>query len=124
MRKHAKSVNQVMCYNFHVGVQPDIILQYYVRILLVLLIFLFLVNCSWDEFSSWTTCTKTCGGGTQVRQRQVKVPAQFGGEACEGGQAEQRVCNEQGCPSTYDIVIEILRAIILILRKYHYSFNT
>ena len=70
--------------------------------------FLFLVNCSWDEFSSWTTCTKTCGGGTQVRQRQVKVPAQFGGEACEGGQAEQRVCNEQGCPSTYDIVIRNL----------------
>ena len=60
-----------------------------------------LVACEWDEFSSWTTCTKTCGGGTQVRQRQVKVPAQFGGEACEGGQAEQRVCNEQGCPSKY-----------------------
>ena len=57
------------------------------------------VACEWDEFSSWTTCTKTCGGGTQVRQRQVKVPAQFGGEACEGGQAEQRVCNDQGCPS-------------------------
>ena len=57
------------------------------------------VDCSWDEYSSWTTCTKSCGGGTQVRQRQVKVPAQFGGAACEGGAAEQRVCNQQGCPS-------------------------
>ena len=36
-----------------------------------------------------------------MRQRQVKVPSQFGGAACEGGQAEQRVCNEQGCPSMY-----------------------
>ena len=70
-------------------------------IILLMSLFDSVVACEWDEFSSWTTCTKTCGGGTQVRQRQVKVPAQFGGEACEGGQAEQRVCNEQGCPSKY-----------------------
>ena len=58
-----------------------------------------IVNCTWDEYSSWTTCTKTCGGGVQARQRQIKVPAQFGGAACEGGAAVQRVCNTQGCPS-------------------------
>ena len=57
------------------------------------------VHCAWDDYGSWTTCTKTCGGGTQVRQRQVATPAQFGGAACEGGAAEQRVCNVQGCPS-------------------------
>ena len=59
----------------------------------------FLVHCAWDDYSSWTTCTKSCGGGIQVRQRQVSVPAQFGGNACEGGAAEQRICNVQGCPS-------------------------
>ena len=57
------------------------------------------VNCTWDEFSEWTTCTKTCGGGVKVRQRQVAVSAQFGGEACQGGAAEQIVCNPQECPS-------------------------
>ena len=50
-------------------------------------------------FSDWTTCTKTCGGGVQARQRQVAVAAQFGGEACQGGAAEQRVCHPEECPS-------------------------
>ena len=63
------------------------------------MIFFEIVNCTWDEFSDWTTCTKTCGGGVQVRQRQIAVPSQFGGLGCQGGAAEQRTCNEQGCPS-------------------------
>ena len=66
--------------------------------------FYLIVNCTWDEFSDWTTCTKTCGGGLQARQRKVKVKAQFGGEACEGGTAEQRQCNIQGCPRKYEII--------------------
>ena len=60
-----------------------------------------IVNCTWDEFGDWTTCTKTCGGGVEVRQRQVAVDAQFGGAACQGGAAEQRLCREEDCPSKY-----------------------
>ena len=45
-----------------------------------------------------TTCTKKCGGGTQSRTRGVKVPAAFGGKACEGEKKEEKPCNPQACP--------------------------
>ena len=65
-------------------------------------VFCIAVNCTWDEFSDWTTCTKTCGGGLQVRQRKVAVESQFGGAACVGGTAEQKICNTQNCPRKYN----------------------
>ena len=73
------------------------------------------VNCTWDEFSDWTTCTKTCGGGLQVRQRKVAVVSQFGGSACQGGAAEQRLCSTQNCPrkSSKLVIISYMLTISL-----------
>ena len=45
-----------------------------------------------------TTCSKSCGGGTQFRSRGVKVAAAFGGEACKGDTKEEQSCNTQACP--------------------------
>jgi hypothetical protein len=49
----------------------------------------------WTE---WSTCSKTCGGGTQRRTRTITTPASGGGTAC--GETEQtRDCNTQACVS-------------------------
>jgi hypothetical protein len=55
------------------------------------------IDCVVSDWSEWSTCTATCGGGMQTRTRTVLVPAQFGGAAC-GSLSESRACNEQPCP--------------------------
>jgi hypothetical protein len=56
------------------------------------------VNCIEGPFSSWSTCSKTCGGGgAQTRSRTIVTAAQHGGvclpaketQACGGSPCEQ-----------------------------------
>uniref|UniRef100_A0A3B3YGM5 Uncharacterized protein n=1 Tax=Poecilia mexicana TaxID=48701 RepID=A0A3B3YGM5_9TELE len=55
------------------------------------------VNGTWHPWSSWGSCSKTCGGGIQQRQRVCEGPF-FGGEPCPGDTREQKRCNEKRCP--------------------------
>ena len=50
------------------------------------------VNGAW---STWGSCSATCGGGTQARSCTSPVPAN-GGAACSG--ATSQACNTQACP--------------------------
>jgi len=56
------------------------------------------IDCEWDEWSEWDTCSLTCGGGMTARVRNIKVYPQFGGQICQGQAAEMNVCNNQTCP--------------------------
>lgn len=56
-----------------------------------------LVDGRWHSWSSWGSCSKTCGGGIQQRQRVCEGPF-FGGEPCPGDRGEQKRCNEKRCP--------------------------
>ena len=40
-------------------------------------------NCTWSGWSTWATCTATCGGGYQWRNRTVIQEALNGGIECE-----------------------------------------
>ena len=53
-------------------------------------------NCIFGDFGAWTTCTKSCGTGSQRRSRSVQQP-QNGGSACPHT-AETRSCNRHSCP--------------------------
>lgn len=69
------------------------------------------VDCEWSVWSSWSSCSKLCGGGSQMRSRYVKVQPQHGGLLCEPtvctqgtgggkgrcGAAETRTCNIMSC---------------------------
>uniref|UniRef100_A0A3B4XLT3 Adhesion G protein-coupled receptor B1 n=1 Tax=Seriola lalandi dorsalis TaxID=1841481 RepID=A0A3B4XLT3_SERLL len=63
------------------------------------------VDGRWHAWSSWGSCSKTCGGGIQQRQRVCEGPF-FGGEPCPGEKGEQRRCNEKRCPEPHEICPE------------------
>lgn len=58
----------------------------------------------WGEWSSWTDCTKSCGGGVQTRRRQCDSPVPEGeGSYCEGLGTEVIGCNTNHCPGTFPV---------------------
>nr|XP_023660300.1 SCO-spondin [Paramormyrops kingsleyae] len=53
----------------------------------------------WGEWTPWTECTKSCGGGMQSRQRECDSPTPEGkGDFCEGPGSEIQSCNTDHCP--------------------------
>lgn len=55
------------------------------------------VDCVVGPWSSWGTCSMSCGGGTQTRTRSVTTPPANGGAACPQ-LSETQSCNTQPCP--------------------------
>lgn len=57
------------------------------------------VNGNWGPWSPWDTCTLTCGGGVQTRQRLCNDPApKHGGKECVGDNRDTQMCNKKDCP--------------------------
>jgi hypothetical protein len=54
------------------------------------------VDCATRSWKAYSTCTKSCGAGSQKRSR-AQVEPTFGGKACPH-YAETRACNEHACP--------------------------
>ncbi|XP_056142961.1 adhesion G protein-coupled receptor B1 [Lampris incognitus] len=63
------------------------------------------VDGKWQSWSMWASCSKTCGGGSQQKQRVCYGPF-FGGQPCPGEQEEVRRCNEKRCPEPHEICSE------------------
>jgi len=56
------------------------------------------VDCEWGDWSAWSGCSRSCGGGVLKRRRQTTVAAAFGGSPCQGQPEVTEPCNTQGCP--------------------------
>ena len=56
-----------------------------------------LVDCAWNDYGEWTSCSKTCGGGQQSRTRAIKIEADGGGKECIGSATDVKECNNQDC---------------------------
>ena len=53
----------------------------------------------WADWEAWSSCTVTCGGGTQDRSRTCTNPAPAeGGSNCVGEAADQQSCSTDPCP--------------------------
>jgi hypothetical protein len=53
------------------------------------------VDCELGAWSPWAECSRTCGGGTQSRDRVV-ITAPKGGTPC-GAQTETQICHMEAC---------------------------
>ncbi|XP_057313086.1 SCO-spondin-like isoform X2 [Hydractinia symbiolongicarpus] len=57
------------------------------------------VHGGWSEWSSYTSCSSTCGVGTQSRTRSCNNPAPSnGGTECSGSAIERPSCFSSPCP--------------------------
>jgi len=54
------------------------------------------IDCEVSAWGSWSTCTETCGGGTQTRSRDIKTEPKYKGKSCPSLEQTQ-TCNEDAC---------------------------
>ena len=60
------------------------------------------VDGGFTDWSSWGSCTQSCGGGTQQRTRACTNPApQHGGSDCVGDTTEEQACGTSTCSGIY-----------------------
>ena len=56
---------------------------------------------STGAWSSWSSCDKKCGGGTQTRKRTITYTSSVDGSSCGSTvETDSRTCNEQSCCSS------------------------
>lgn len=65
-----------------------------------LLILRYITEASWDDWSPWSECTRSCGSGIQTRQRQclnqINTTDGYVND-CLGGRTNSRFCNTGQC---------------------------
>ncbi|XP_029466482.1 A disintegrin and metalloproteinase with thrombospondin motifs 18 [Rhinatrema bivittatum] len=56
------------------------------------------VNGLWSDWSGWSDCSRSCGGGVTYQERQCDNPKpQYGGKFCQGSNRIYQLCNIQPC---------------------------
>jgi hypothetical protein len=55
------------------------------------------VDCVMSDWSQWSDCSASCGGGHQTRGRTIVTAAEHGGVPC-GETLQSQVCNAAACP--------------------------
>jgi len=73
----------------------------------MLLGFFLSVDGGWTTWGNWSTCTVTCGGGTQTRSRScTNPPMAHGGKTCLGLKEMTQDCNKDVmCPGRRTIAV-------------------
>ena len=54
------------------------------------------IDCQWSQWSSYSSCSKSCGGGLKRRIRH-KVVVESNGGVCKGSNENTMSCNNQKC---------------------------
>ena len=62
------------------------------------------VDCLVTSWSVWSSCSKTCGGGTSSRGREIGYQPMNNGKACPVLE-EEKECNIELCEGKIDIVV-------------------
>ena len=60
------------------------------------------VHGNWGQWTAWTSCSLSCGGGTRTRMRLCNAPSPgFNGRHCAGPAKQIDYCNREACESKY-----------------------
>lgn len=60
------------------------------------------VNGGWSDWSAYSECNKTCGGGRKYRYRTCTNPPPSGnGKKCKGKSRQSKKCNRNSCTGGY-----------------------
>ena len=70
---------------------------------------------SWQQWLSWTACSRTCGAGRQRRQRFCNQP-RYGGQGCKGPKRESQDCNRGNCAGLNDVLDSFSRSDHILFR--------
>ena len=63
-----------------------------------------LVDGKFGVWGHYSACTKTCGAGTQERNRKCNnPPPSAGGKDCVGPAKQTKQCNIKDCPGKYHL---------------------
>ena len=79
------------------------------------------VNGVFGKWSEYSTCTVSCGGGLQYRERKCNSPSpKYGGKDCDGPIRESRTCKETECPGRLRVfsLIRIHMSCVFIPSKH------
>lgn len=62
------------------------------------IIIISLVPAAWSPWSSWRSCSRSCGGGTRWRVRSCRNRSPFSiRTACRGSRVQTQRCNTNSC---------------------------
>ena len=82
------------------------------------MLFFSLVNGKYGTWGDFGSCSVTCGGGTQFRERKCHNPApQHEGRDCqgEGASKESKACSKIPCPGRLNFVRATRRERVKLL---------
>lgn len=76
------------------------------------ILYLLLVNGGWSGWRPWSSCTRTCAGGSQRRSRTcTNPPPRNGGANCQGSNFQARQCNTNRCPGNAVVLVVLSQSI-------------
>ena len=58
---------------------------------------------SWSEFSPFSSCSVSCGGGVMTSYRTCRC-GEIGDAGCEGNAMMQAPCSTEECPSKLSLI--------------------
>jgi len=76
----------------------------------------------WVTVQSWSSCTLSCGGGTQTTQRQC-VPPKATGKPCIGNAILVQPCNTQPCDTAISLEQQYVKVNPLAVQTRQFSLR-
>ena len=70
------------------------------------------VNCEWNEWEPYSSCSVTCGEGTKIRKRTKSVE-ESGDGACTGENEETISCDKDVCINPGISILSTYKRLVL-----------
>ena len=81
-------------------------MKYFIRTFLA-------IDGNYTEWTKWSNCSATCGGGSQTRARNCSnPPPQKGGKGCEelGPANQTQECNTDPCRKLKEVLNRVIKS--------------